>query len=587
MRRALVAFVGALVVMLTVVVPPAFAVAGSVELAASEPIVDLGDAVTIEGTLTSSAGCTEGRSLFLEWRAADSAVFATVAQGTTAIDGTFTFEQVQQYTGRYRVTATADGSCDVVLSDTALVRVRARVDSTLLAGSLEAGSCVDVTAAVTPARPGQTVELQQRAGEGWSTLQTLTLDGNSQAVARPCFGWQDVGVVRLRVRWPAQDEVNETGTGPTLPFQIELAAWMRRIEELVAGRAMSVSVGEESTFLYGHAPEAARTPASNEKLLLSMALLDAFGPDERIRTWAASAQGAVEGRLEGDLWILGRGDPEVDRGTMADLAARVADSGITRIDGHVIGSTTYFRRDWDAQGWNDIARDYVARPTALVFDGNLDAHGRDVRSPERRAAEVLTEELERIGVRVTRRPDAGRPPEDLVNVTSVRSRSLRAILAKLLRPSDNFYAEVLGKRLGVAEAGSPGTIAKGAAAVEDWVDATADFDLFDCSGLSYANRVTAEGIVRLLWVAEAAPWGQDLFDVLPSGGQGTLRHRFATVDVRAKTGTLTDISALSGWVWLERTQTWGEFSILSSGLSKSTASELEDRIVRILQNLAR
>jgi len=41
--------------------------------------------------------------------------------------------------------------------------------------------------------------------------------------------------------------------------------------------------------------------------------------------------------------------------------------------------------------------------------------------------------------------------------------------------------------------------------------------LFDCSGLSYANRVDAEGIVRLLWIAEAAPWGRTLFDALPSG----------------------------------------------------------------------
>ncbi len=272
---------------------------------------------------------------------------------------------------------------------------------------------------------------------------------------------------------------------------------------------------------------------------------------------------------------------------MADLAARIAGSGVARVDGHVMGSTAYFRRDWDATGWNDVARDYVARPTALVYEDNLDGHGRDLRSPERRAAEILTEELEILGVKVTRGPDAGRPPAHLTHLASVRSRTLHAILAKLLRPSNNFYAEVLGKGLGVAESGAPGTIAKGAAALEAWVDRVTDFELFDCSGLSYANRVDAEGIVRLLWTAEAAPWGRALFDALPSGGQGTLRHRFARVEVRAKTGTLTDISGLSGWVWLERKQTWAGFSILSSGMDKSAASELEDRIVRIVQHQAR
>jgi D-alanyl-D-alanine carboxypeptidase/D-alanyl-D-alanine-endopeptidase (penicillin-binding protein 4) len=109
------------------------------------------------------------------------------------------------------------------------------------------------------------------------------------------------------------------------------------------------------------------------------------------------------------------------------------------------------------------------------------------------------------------------------------------------------------------------------------------FALHDASGLSYANRVTADGIVRLLWEAEAASWGGDLLDALPTGGQGTLRDRLRTVSIRAKTGTLTGISALSGWIRLERTDAWAEFSILSSDMPKSVAAPLEDRIVRLVQ----
>jgi D-alanyl-D-alanine carboxypeptidase len=58
------------------------------------------------------------------------------------------------------------------------------------------------------------------------------------------------------------------------------------------------------------------------------------------------------------------------------------------------------------------------------------------------------------------------------------------------------------------------------------------------------------------------------------------------VKVRAKTGTLIDISALSGWVWLEQEGTWGAFSIMSRGMSKSEAVAIEDRIVRIVANRA-
>ena len=56
--------------------------------------------------------------------------------------------------------------------------------------------------------------------------------------------------------------------------------------------------------------------------------------------------------------------------------------------------------------------------------------------------------------------------------------------------------------------------------------------------------------------------------------------------VRAKTGTLIGISALSGWVWLEREGTWAEFSVMSRGMSKSAAAAIEDRIVRIAANRA-
>jgi D-alanyl-D-alanine carboxypeptidase/D-alanyl-D-alanine-endopeptidase (penicillin-binding protein 4) len=106
--------------------------------------------------------------------------------------------------------------------------------------------------------------------------------------------------------------------------------------------------------------------------------------------------------------------------------------------------------------------------------------------------------------------------------------------------------------------------------------------LYDASGLSYRDRVTARGIVTLLTYATRAPWGTALRRALPWGGVGTLDDRLHDVVVRAKTGTLDGISALSGWVRLRHDHRWGQFSILSSGMSKSTAVRIEDRIVRIL-----
>jgi D-alanyl-D-alanine carboxypeptidase/D-alanyl-D-alanine-endopeptidase (penicillin-binding protein 4) len=335
-------------------------------------------------------------------------------------------------------------------------------------------------------------------------------------------------------------------------------------------------VGEDAAFLYDRAASTLRIPASNEKLLLSMTLYDTLGSDFRIRTSVASSGGS-SGTVR-NLWILGQGDPGVTGATIGMLARRVADAGIERVRGRVFGSTSYFRRDWDAPGWNAVARDYVNRPTALVFERNARA------DPEREAAETLTRKLEALGVRVRGMPRSGKPPGGLETIASVTSQPLQRLLTKMLRPSDNFIAEMLGKLLGVETHGVPGTIAKGAAAIEAWTDDHGTgFTLYDNSGLSYANRVTAEGIVRLLWFAEDQPWGRDLRRALPTGGQGTLRHRLRGVDVRAKTGSLDDVSALSGWVKVHSGD-WVEFSVLSFGMSKSTASAIEDRIVVILQD---
>src|SRR5262249_56255623 len=101
-----------------------------------------------------------------------------------------------------------------------------------------------------------------------------------------------------------------------------------------------------------------------------------------------------------------------------------------------------------------------------------------------------------------------------------------------------------------------------------------------------AKRGAGKGVVELLWVADASPWGTTLRASLAAGGQGTLKERFADISIRAKTGTLQQASALSGWVRLESTGRWVEFSILSNGFSEWTAKTLEDRIVRIVSTQA-
>lgn len=379
-------------------------------------------------------------------------------------------------------------------------------------------------------------------------------------------------------------------------------AWKERIDRLTRHRSIGVFVALDRSKLYVHDAKAKRPPASNQKLLLSMALFDRFGPSTELETIAEASRMTERGVVIGNLFVLGRGDPSVSDGSrwgdelpfeptrVGSLARALDRAGVTKIRGGVVGNTGYFAHDWWAPGWeSSFPAIEVALPTALTFNGNIHKN-RHTSTPELYFAKSLTKKLESRGVRVRRRPRSGPLPENksLVSIASVSSPALSVMVRYMNRSSANFFAEVLGKRLGVDHAGRPGTIAKGAAAIRAWcAKRGVAIEARDSSGLSYSNRVSPKSIARLLEFASEQPWGDKLRKGLPTGGQGTLEERLHGVPLRAKTGTLENISTLSGWVWLSKEKTWGEFSIMSKGMPKYKASGIEDRIVRTLHRSAR
>jgi D-alanyl-D-alanine carboxypeptidase len=376
------------------------------------------------------------------------------------------------------------------------------------------------------------------------------------------------------------------GASPTIAAP---PGWVQDIDDAIGDRSVSVAVAFHGDWLIRRAAWWLRTPASNQKLLLSMALLRRRSLTARIRTQVFAKGATTNGVLHGNLWIVGHGDPEVDKATMGALARAIDASGIVKVRGRVMGATSGFLRDWWAPGWRDyFPRDYIPLPTALAFEGNKDGRGVHIRNPERRAARSLRNKLRARGVPVMMKAGAGTPPTGLRHVVTERSTMLQVMLRHMNRHSRNFHAEVLGKWLGRLVSGGAGSIAKGARALERFGDARGvDVVAYDSSGLSYKNRIRPKDLVRLLRFAATRSWGKAFRATLPTGGQGTLEDRLIGVKVRAKTGSLTDISTLSGWVWLAQEDGWAEFSIMSRGMSKSSAVAIEDRIVRILANRAR
>jgi hypothetical protein len=337
LRIVLVALSTALPVM---AVPAALADPSSARIESSAGAITYGEAVTLSVTATGSPSCVGGRTVELQWRAPGSDAFAAVAQGATEPGGVLTFDHAPAGTGRYRALLVEAGSCTEALSNEVTVRVRAFVDVSPTSATAGAGSCVEVFVAVSPPKPGHLVEVQRRSAGAWSTVGTSPLNGDGRGRAEACVGWEEGRTARFRVRWPAQDELNAPGVSARVSIQVERPEWARQIDRAIGSRTVSVAISDDGRFLYRRADETPRIPASNEKLLLAMAALDTFGPDHRIPTRAAAVS-FVGGVVEGDLWVLGRGDPMVRRASMGRLADALVSAGLIRVTGRVVGSTGF------------------------------------------------------------------------------------------------------------------------------------------------------------------------------------------------------------------------------------------------------
>jgi D-alanyl-D-alanine carboxypeptidase len=344
---------------------------------------------------------------------------------------------------------------------------------------------------------------------------------------------------------------------------------------IVTGEQISVAVAARGETLLEHRATRRRTPASVQKLLLSMALFEEFGPHHRLATRVKSnrTRGVVD-----DLWVAGGGDPTIVTGRgdgahtgVMRVAQRIQRAGVERVRGAVILDTSALANDWHAPGWQAWSRRFAARATALVLDGNHST------SPSLAFGRALTAALERRGVAVGAGPRFGPTPRSAVRLATVRSSPLSALVSHMNMTSSNFYAEMLGKVLGRRVFGAPGTMAKGARAIERFAARRGvRVGAYDSSGLSYANRVSARGVVTLLESVRREPWGRSLRVSLPRPGRGTLAGRLPGLPVWAKTGTLWNgSSALAGWMTLRGGAT-AEFAILARHESKSR----EDAIIR-------
>ncbi len=320
--------------------------------------------------------------------------------------------------------------------------------------------------------------------------------------------------------------------------------------------------------LFVDAPYHPDWPASDRGMAHALDVSALVVEHDRILVTARATAGEIEVTTRPDL-----------AGGRITSTVRVA-PGASSIVVHRVSSTDLRVSGTVAPGETARASFPSLEPTTLFGTALLGSFGRSGLTVARGARRPAQGEA--APQRAIARLPSGVPLADVVAVTN--------------RESDNLLAEMLLKLVG-ARFASEGSFAGGIRVVREVLAELdvplAGFDAVDGSGLAHTSRVTPACIVALLEAMARTPECDLYRESLAGGGErgGTLRHRFREPSfagrVRAKTGSLDGVTALSGYVRTERGETIA-FSVLSEYEPRGGGSFKpdEDRIVRALASIA-
>ena len=319
--------------------------------------------------------------------------------------------------------------------------------------------------------------------------------------------------------------------------------------------------------VYEHDAHRQLVPASSTKIVTATAALASMDLDKRLHTVIEHDGAHVVIRAAGDVWL--------DDAALDAAAAAIGHADSVEID------TSLWSGPTQAEGWDpgNVAEGYIApMEPAMLYGGRIGATSGDVPRSTTPALDVAQALADRVGASHVAVNDNAAPRPA---VTTLESPILRERLELMIKHSDNVMAEAIARETAVARGMQPASFSDATSATleilrEIGLD-TANMQISDNSGLSSQNRLTAHGLLQCLQVAAHGAAGAEaggdtranaagagepgnnvgdlrsLLDVLPvAGGDGTLDDRYAELSARgyarAKTGTLTDTSALVGIV---------------------------------------
>lgn len=373
---------------------------------------------------------------------------------------------------------------------------------------------------------------------------------------------------------PVRAAANPDFTG--LATQLRVAAGDPRLGRFV-GQIRDTATGE---IIWSQNPNRAVRPASATKILTAAAALYDLGWNDTITT------DIVAGKNPGTVVIKAAGDVTLSQEQLDELATQLQGQTVDT----VLVDTSIWSDQTFAPGWEriDIDAGYIAPVEPVMIEGGRIGGSRgDLPRTHTPALDVAEAIAERIGATTT---GEGSAPEDALVLATTESENLEKRLRRMMEESDNVMAEAIGRE--VAQQRGVDTAAASTAQLTMDILGEHGFDLervniVDNSGLSFANLITPQLLDDILYAAATEKQLRPLLNTLPiAGGNGTLVDRYGELDgagwVRAKTGTLTETSALAGTVTSESNRVFS-FAFVSNESNILDARVAMDEMATVLR----
>lgn len=335
----------------------------------------------------------------------------------------------------------------------------------------------------------------------------------------------------------------------------------------------------DDSVLYSFGAKQTLRPASTMKLLTAVTAIDLLGGEYRLNT-SLRYQGTIKDSvLTGDLICVGSMDPMFDTNDMRAFVESVRALGVDTIRGRLVAAPSFKEEELLGEGW--CWDDDNPQLSPLLVE----------RKDE--FMTVFASMLREAGI-VVEAPIITAPYSKDALMLCVRSHQLKEILIPMLKESDNLYAESVFYHIAASQGARPAKASHARQLVKKELSKAGvtgvPYKIADGSGLSLYNYVTPELMVKLLCYAyRHTNIFMQLYPALPVAGQdGTLKKRMmntsANGKVKAKTGTVTGVSSLAGYLTSANGHVLA-FCILNQGvLRNADGRDFQDKVCTALCN---